>query len=88
MTTLKKPEKKEWNQVEGREGNIKTDTRNQTIDEMDAYYKPIVEELFESLEKCIEQFQDVHFCQDCGREEDKKVIDEAKQSLAKYKEIK
>jgi hypothetical protein len=43
---------------------------NQAIDKMEAYYQPIVGELVESLEKCIEQFQDVHFCQDCGREED------------------
>ena len=46
------------------------------------------QKLVEALEKCIEQFQYVHFCSDCGREEDKKVIDEAKQTLAKYKELK
>jgi hypothetical protein len=61
---------------------------NHGLFEMEAYYQPIVEELVEGLELCIKQFQDVHFCQDCGREEDKKVIDEAKQTLAKYKELK
>ena len=46
------------------------------------------QELVEALEKCIEQFQDVHFCQECGRDKDNEVIELAKQALAKYKAIK
>jgi hypothetical protein len=81
MTTPKKPCKKEWNQVEGREGNIKTDTRNQTIDEMDAYYQPIVKELVEALEDIARgQLQVPDF--------EKYAVSISKQALAKYKAIK
>ena len=91
MTQPKKPCKRKHIKVMTDIDNLEeciVEGWNHAIDEMEAYYQPIVEELVEGLELCIKQFQDVHFCQDCGREEDKKVIDEAKQTLAKYKELK
>jgi hypothetical protein len=85
MTQPKKPQPKDpqtYDKIDYAAGY------NHGLFEMDAYYQPIVEELIEGLELCIKQFQDVYFCQDCGRDKDNEVIELAKQALAKYKAIK
>ena len=50
---MKLPEKKEWNQLTGREGKIKNDSRNETIDEVRKMNPPRKEISLEELEKII-----------------------------------